>query len=113
MNNCLKCLTATPHFAQREPEKWEGETVPASVFQPAKEAIDPAERKELPASVPFVQRPADEIPSPVLVRQTFRLPERLIEELVCAGELRAFAWLDREGNTWLPIPFESLVESGN
>jgi hypothetical protein len=38
-----------------------------------------------------------------LVPQTFRLPQRLIDDLVRAGELRAFAWLDREGNTWLPI----------
>jgi hypothetical protein len=42
-------------------------------------------------------------PSPGLVPQTFRLPQRLIDDLVRAGELRAFAWLDREGNTWLPI----------
>ena len=38
-----------------------------------------------------------------LVPQTFRLPQRLIDDLVRAGELRAFSWLDREGNTWLPI----------
>jgi hypothetical protein len=61
------------------------------------------QRKELPASVPFVQQPVDERPTPMLVPQKFRLPQRLIEELVSAGELRAFAWLDREGNTWLPI----------
>ena len=38
-----------------------------------------------------------------LMPQTFRLPQRLIDDLVRAGELRAFSWLDREGNTWLPI----------
>ena len=38
-----------------------------------------------------------------LVPQTFRLPQRLIDDLVRAGELRAFSWLDREGNIWLPI----------
>ena len=38
-----------------------------------------------------------------LVPQTFRLPQRLIDDLVGAGELRAFSWLDREGNIWLPI----------
>jgi hypothetical protein len=37
-----------------------------------------------------------------LMPQTFRLPQRLIDDLVRAGELRAFSWLDREGNTWLP-----------
>ena len=41
--------------------------------------------------------------SPVLVPQTFRLPQQLIDDLVRAGELRALSWLDREGNTWLPI----------
>ncbi len=50
-----------------------------------------------------IQSRADEIRLPVLVPPAFRLPQRLIEELVCAGELRAFAWLDRDGNTWLPI----------
>jgi hypothetical protein len=65
--------------------------------------IDPAEKKELPAWVPFVQQPPDELPSTVLVPRTFRLSQRLIEDLVSAGELTAFAWLDREGNIWLPI----------
>jgi hypothetical protein len=41
--------------------------------------------------------------SPVLAPQTFRLSQRLIDDLVRAGELRALSWLDREGNTWLPI----------
>jgi hypothetical protein len=59
--------------------------------------------KALPASVPFLQQPVDERPSPLPVLREFRVPQRLIEELVCAGELRAFVWLDREGNTWLPI----------
>jgi hypothetical protein len=41
-------------------------------------------------------------PSPVLGPQTFQLPQRLIDDLARAGELRALFWLDREGNTWLP-----------
>jgi hypothetical protein len=57
----------------------------------------------VPAWVPFVQQPPDELPSTVLVPRTFRLSQRLIEDLVSAGELRAFAWLDGEGNIWLPI----------
>jgi hypothetical protein len=40
--------------------------------------------------------------SPGLAPQTFRLPQRLIDDLVRAGELRALSWLDREGNTWVP-----------
>jgi hypothetical protein len=57
----------------------------------------------MPASVPVVQQTADEMPLPVLVPQTFRLPQRLIEDLARAGELRALSWLDQEGNIWLPI----------
>jgi hypothetical protein len=70
-----------------------------------------SEKQEIPASVPVVQQPADEmeIPSPVLVPQTFRLPQRLIEDLARAGELRALSWLDREGNIWLPISAQSTV----
>jgi hypothetical protein len=41
--------------------------------------------------------------SPVSVPQTFRLPQRLLDDLVRAGELRALSWLDGEGNTWLPL----------
>jgi hypothetical protein len=40
--------------------------------------------------------------SPVWVPQTFRLPQRLIDDLVRAGELRVLSWVDQEGNTWLP-----------
>jgi hypothetical protein len=39
----------------------------------------------------------------VFVPQTFRLPQRIIEDLARAGELRALSWLDQEGNIWLPI----------
>ena len=92
-----------PQFMQRQPEKGEGEASPALVPKPPKTAIDPPEKKDIAASVSVVQEPADELPSPVLVPQTFRLPQRLIEDLVLAGELRALSWLDREGNTWLPI----------
>ena len=92
-----------PQFVQRQPEKGEGEASPALVPKPPKTAIDPPEKKDIAASVSVGQEPADEIPSPVLVPQTFRLPQRLIEDLARAGELRALSWLDREGNTWLPI----------
>jgi len=101
--------TPKPQFVQTQPEKAEGKASPALVPGPRKAAIDPAEKKEIPASVPVVQQPADEIPSPVLVPQTFRLPQRLIEDLARAGELRVLSWLDREGNTWLPIGWKSTV----
>jgi hypothetical protein len=68
-----------------------------------------SEKQEIPAAVQVVQEPADKMPSPVLVPQTFRLPQRLIEDLARAGELRALSWLDREGNIWLPISDKSTV----
>jgi len=100
--------TAKPQFVQTQPEKAEGKASPALVPEPPKTAIDSAEKKEIPA-IPVLKQPADEIPSPVLVPQTFRLPQRLIEDLVRAGELRALSWLDREGNTWLPISSKSTL----
>jgi hypothetical protein len=71
--------------------------------------MKPPEKQEMPASVPVVQQPADEIPSPVFVPQTFRLPQRIIEDLARAGELRALSWLDQEGNIWLPISSNSTI----
>ena len=86
----------------RSTEKAEGKALSALVTEPQRATIDWAEKKDIPASMPVLKQPADEIPSPVLVPQTFRLPQRLIEDLVRAGELRALSWLDREGNRWLP-----------
>jgi hypothetical protein len=47
-------------------------------------ALNPAETKEIPTAVLIVHQPADEIPSAVPLRQTFRLPKRLVEDLVRA-----------------------------
>jgi hypothetical protein len=71
-------------------------------------------KKSLIETVPmeardFTGASAPKPQSPVLVPQTFRLPQRLIDDLVRAGELRALSWLDREGNTWLPINQKSTV----
>jgi hypothetical protein len=101
--------TAKAQFVKVQPDKPEGEASPALVPELPKTAIDVAGKKEIPASVPVLPQPADEIPSPVLGPRTFRLPQRLIEELARAGELRALSWLDREGNTWLPISSKSTV----
>jgi hypothetical protein len=100
--------TPKAQFVQT-PDKAEGKASLALVPELPKTAIDVAGKKEIPASVPVVQQPADEIPSPVLVPRTFRVPQRLIEDLARAGELRALSWLDREGNTWLPIGSKSTV----
>src|ERR1700675_1692848 len=96
-------------YSIRSTEKAEGKALSALVQKPQRTTIDSAEKKEIPASIPVLKQPADEIPVPVLVPQTFRLPQRLIEDLVRAGELRALSWLDREGNTWLPISSKSTL----
>jgi hypothetical protein len=81
----IEAGTPKPQFVRTQPEKAEGKASPALVTEPQRVAIDPAEKKEIPASVPVVRQPADEIPSPVLVPQTFRLPQRLIEDLARAA----------------------------
>jgi hypothetical protein len=105
----IEAGTPKPQFVQTQPEKAEGKASPALVPGPRKAAIDPAEKKEIPASVAVLQQPADEIRSSLFVPQTFRLPQRVIEDLARAGELRALSWLDREGNTWLPISSNSTL----
>jgi hypothetical protein len=103
----IEAGTPKPQFVQTPPERTEGKASPAMVPASQKAAIDPAEKKEIPAAVSVLQQPADKIPSSLLVPQTFRLPQRLIEDLARAGELQALSWLDREGNTWLPIKLET------
>ena len=93
------------NYSIRSTEKADVKALSAMVTQPERATIDWAEKKEMPV----LNQPVDEIPSPVLVPQTFRLPQRLIEELARAGELRALSWLDREGNTWLPISSNSTL----
>jgi hypothetical protein len=103
---CLEAKIAenkSMNYSIRSSEEAEGRALSALVTGPQRVTIDSAEKKALAASIPGPKQPADEIPVPVLVPQTFRLPQRLIEDLVRAGELRALSWLDREGNIWLPI----------
>jgi hypothetical protein len=97
------------NYSIRSTEKAEGKALSALVTERQRTTIDSAEKKEIPASISVLKQPADEIPAPVLVPQTFRLPQRLIEDLVRAGELRALSWLDREGNIWLPIISKSTL----
>ena len=97
------------NYSIRSTEKAEGKALSALVTEPQRATIDSAEKKEIPTSIPVLKQPADEIPTPVLVPQTFRLPQRLIEDLVRAGELHALSWLDREGNTWLPTISKSTL----
>jgi hypothetical protein len=81
----IEAGTPKPQFVQPQPEKVEREASPALLPEPPKTVIDPTEKKQISVPVPVVHQPADEIPSPVLVPQTFRLPQRLIEELARAA----------------------------
>jgi hypothetical protein len=88
----IEAGTPKPQFVQTQPERAEGEASPALLPEPPallpeppKTVIDPAEKKQIPVPVPVVHQAADEIPSPVLVPQTFRLPQRLIEDLARAA----------------------------
>jgi hypothetical protein len=81
----IEAGTPKAQFVQTQPEKGEGEASPAVIPEPGKTVIDPAEKKQIPVPVPVVHQPADEIPSPVLVPQTFRLSQRLIEDLARAA----------------------------
>ena len=72
-------------LCRRNPKRAKREASPAVIPEPGKTVIDPAEKKQMPVPVPVVHQPADEIPSPVLVPQTFRLPQRLIEDLARAA----------------------------
>ena len=75
----IEAGTPKPQFVQTQPERAEGEASPALLPEPPKTVNDPAEKKQI------LRQPADEIPSPVLVPQTFRLPQRLIEDLARAA----------------------------
>ena len=48
----IEAGTPKPQFVQTQPEKAEGKASPALVPEPPKTAIDPAEKKEIPASAP-------------------------------------------------------------
>jgi hypothetical protein len=77
--------TPKPQFVQAQTE--EGEESTSLVPEPAETVIPSIEKKEIsiPASTPVVHQPAGEIPLPVLVPQTFRLPQRLVEDLARAA----------------------------
>ena len=81
----IQAGTPKPQFAQTQPENMEGEEPPALVSEPSIAAIDPAENKQIPPSVQAVNYSAGEIALPVLVPQTFRLPQRLVEDLARAA----------------------------
>jgi hypothetical protein len=82
----IEAGTPKPQFVQAQPEKAEGEESTALVPEPAKTVIASVEKKEMPVpSASDVHQPAGEIPLPVLVPQTYRLPQRLVEDLARAA----------------------------
>ena len=62
--------TPKPQSVLTQPEKADGKASPALVPETPKTALYPAEKREMPASV--LQQSAAEIPSSLLVPQTFR-----------------------------------------
>jgi hypothetical protein len=83
----IQAGTPKPQFVQAQPEEEGGEESPVLVPETAKTVITPVERKEIPMPepVPVAHQIAGEIPLPVLVPQTFRLPQRLTEDLARAA----------------------------
>jgi hypothetical protein len=83
----IQAGTPKPQFVQPQPEKMEGEAPPALVPESEIPAIDPVEKKQAPTPEPVlaVHQSAGESPLPVLVPQTFRLPQRLVEDLARAA----------------------------
>ena len=82
----IQAGTPKPQFAQPHLERAEGESSPTPVPEPLKTAIDPPEKEQIiPPLARIVHQPAAEIPLPVLVPQTFRLPQLLVEDLARAA----------------------------
>jgi hypothetical protein len=81
----IEAGTPKPQFVQAQPEG-AGEEATALVPEQA-ETVASVERKEIPAPAPapVVHQSPAEIPLPVLVPQTFRLPQRLVEDLARAA----------------------------
>jgi hypothetical protein len=82
----IEAGTPKPQFVQAQPEE-AGEESTALVPEQAEPVIASVEKKEIPISAPMsvVHHSAGEIPLPVLVPQTFRLPQRLVEDLARAA----------------------------
>jgi hypothetical protein len=82
----IEAGTPKPQFVPAPPAGVEEEST-ALVPEPAETVIASVEKKEIPISAPapLVHQPAGEIPLPVLVPQTFRLPQRLVEDLARAA----------------------------
>jgi hypothetical protein len=79
----IEAGTPKPQFVQAQPEG-AGEQSAALVPEPAETVVAAVEKKET-APAPVVHQTAAEIPLPVLVPQTFRLPQRLVEDLARAA----------------------------
>jgi hypothetical protein len=82
----IEAGTPKPQFVQAPPEG-AGEKSTALVPEPEETVIPSVEKKEIsiPTPAPIVHQPAGEIPLPVLIPQTFRLPQRLVEDLARAA----------------------------
>ena len=82
----IEAGTPKPQFVPT-PSEGVGEESTALVPEPAETVVAAVEKKEtpVPAPAPVVHQSGGEIPLPVLVPQTFRLPQRLVEDLARAA----------------------------
>jgi hypothetical protein len=82
--NFIEAGTPKPQFVQAQREE-AGEESTSLVPEPAETVIPSVEKKEISIPAPVVHQPAGEVPLTVLVPQTFRLPQRLVEDLARAA----------------------------
>ena len=83
----IEAGTPKPQFVHTQTAKKEGEGSPARVPEPTPTALEPEEEKQASAPAPEqgVHQPTGEIPLPMLIPQTYRLPQRLVEDLARAA----------------------------
>jgi hypothetical protein len=82
----IEAGTPKPQFVQAQPDEAVKEST-SLVPEPAETVIPSVEKKEISiqAPAPVAHQPAGEIPLLVLLPQTFRLPQRLVEDLARAA----------------------------
>lgn len=83
----IEAGTPKPQFVHTQKPKKEGEGSPARVPEPTPTALEPEEEKQAsaPAREQGAHQPTGEIPLPMLIPQTYRLPQRLVEDLARAA----------------------------
>ena len=82
----IEAGTPKPQFVHTQTAKKEGEGSPARVPEPTPTALEPEEEKQASAPEQGVHQPTGEIPLPMLIPQTYRLPQRLVLSFGACGD---------------------------